>query len=211
MEEFNQRCSRSVLLASNSDLDELSSLAPEELISNPVSFTLRNGESSTNENIAMFERLGYSLVSSFIDEGSSEWVDNVKDNFESISDGWSYESYESCRARKLEMNESLHDDVVSAEDLFGEQLNFDITLEVLKHVLDFSRAIITSSKQVEEVDLLELKEELKDSEPEIRSGLLLNLQPYLLASLVISDQSGEKKFIEETENYLNILEEELAT
>lgn len=71
MEEFNQRCSRSVLLASNSDLDELSSLAPEELISNPVSFTLRNGESSTNENIAMFERLGYSLVSSFIDEGSS--------------------------------------------------------------------------------------------------------------------------------------------
>lgn len=109
------------------------------------------------------------------------------------------------------MNESLHNDVVSAEDLFGEQLNFDMTLEVLKHVLDFSRAIITSSKQVERIDLVKLKEELKDSEPEIRSGLLLNLQPYLLASLVMSDQSGEKKFIEETENYLNNLEEDLTT
>ena len=209
MDKVQRNCSAALLLASNPDFNELSELAPEGLVLHPVTFTLNDGSSSGDEGIEMFERLGYSMVQMAVEEPSN-WIDNIQDNFESLKQDLNQESYLEARQRKIELNEKLQDDLESGAELFKNEINYDQTVETSVKILEFCRKVLETSKASEEIDARMLQQTIRSSETVIKTGTVLDLQPYIIASLMISDQSNDLEFINAVSSYITELEQTLG-
>lgn len=208
MEETRLRYSSALFLASDPDFNELSELAPEGIIRQPVTFVLRGGQSSSNEDIEVFERLGYIMVRMAVEE-PSEWIENIQNNFESINETLNSRTYHASRETKIELNEAIQEDLRRGAELFNDQINYDQTIETSAYILSFCTEILENSKAAENINPEKLLQTVENSETLMKTATILDLQPYLLASLMISDQSEDLEFIKTVNEHITELKKNL--